>query len=702
MTQKPTTVLGACPHDCPDTCSIVATVDKGRVISVQGNPDHPYTAGRLCVKVNHYEERVHSPDRVLYPLRRVGAKGEARFERISWDEALRTIGTRWKALIAEHGPQVIQPYSYLGTQGTINGLNVGDPFFNKLGAAISERTFCDSGACTGYIMTLGPTAALDPESLVHSRCILLWASNPMSTNVHMWPYVAEAQKRGAKVIVIDPVRTRSAQVADVHLALRPGTDSALALGMIHVIIRDRLVDHDYVEKYTVGFDALAKRAQEYAPERVAEITGLTVAQIEALSHDYAKAQPSAIRIGVAIERNGNGGQAVRALSALPALVGAFRKPGGGILQLPLWAFPIRWDKLMRPEWIKPGTPVRNQWKIGQDLLATDDKGPIIRSLFVYNANPMVVAAEQGLIRKGLMREDLFTVVSEHFITDTARFADIVLPATTQAEQLDLMFSWGHLYITMNQPWIAPLGEAVPNTELFRRLAREMGMDDPQFSLTDDELAQQSYDWSAPALQGITYESLKEKGWARLNLPDAAHYAPHAEGGFPTPSGKVEFEASMAAGGNFVLGVFRQGSEEFQDGSPVDSLPSWTPPKVDQHRPLTLISPKSHAFLNSGYGNMDRQLSHAGKQQVSIHPHDAARRSIVHGQIVSVTSSTGGFNALADITTDVAPGVVQSAMGYWGSGMADGAGVNSANPAHYGDLGRSPAFSDTRVEVTPAA
>jgi anaerobic selenocysteine-containing dehydrogenase len=301
-----------------------------------------------------------------------------------------------------------------------------------------------------------------------------------------------------------------------------------------------------------------------------------------------------------------------------------------------------------------------------------------------------------------MREDLFTVVSEHFITDTARFADIVLPATTQAEQLDLMFSWGHLYITMNQPWIAPLGEAVPNTELFRRLAREMGMDDPQFSLTDDELAQQSYDWSAPALQGITYESLKEKGWARLNLPDAAHYAPHAEGGFPTPSGKVEFEASMAAGGNFVLGVFRQGSEEFQDGSPVDSLPSWTPPKVDQHRPLTLISPKSHAFLNSGYGNMDRQLSHAGKQQVSMHPDDAARRGIVHGQSVSVTSSTGSFHALADITTDVAPGVVQSAMGYWGSGMAGGAGVNSANPAHYGDLGRSPAFSDTRVEVTPAA
>ncbi len=702
MTQKTITVFGACPHDCPDTCSIVATVENGRVIGVQGNPDHPYTAGRLCVKVNHYEERVHSPDRVLYPLRRVGAKGEGRFERISWDEALKTIGTRWRELIAAHGPQVIQPYSYLGTQGTINGLNVGDPFFNKLGAAISERTFCDSGACTGYIMTLGPTAALDPESLVHSRCILLWACNPMSTNVHLWPYIAEAQKRGAKVIVIDPVRTRSAQAADVHLALRPGTDSALALGMIHVIVRDNLVDHDYVAKYTVGFDALARRAQDYPPARVAEITGLSAAQVEQLAHDFAKSQPSAIRIGVAIERNGNGGQAVRALSSLPALVGAFRKPGGGILQLPLWAFPIRWDKLMRPEWITPGTPVRNQWKIGQDLLASDGNGPIIRSLFVYNANPMVVAPEQSLIRQGLMRDDLFTVVSEHFITDTARFADIVLPATTQAEQLDLMFSWGHFYITMNQPWIAPLGEAVPNTELFRRLAREMGMDDPQFSLTDEELARQSYDWSAPALQGITFDSLKEKGWARLNLPDAANYTPHAEGGFPTPSGKVEFEASMAAGGNFVLGVFRQGSEEFQDGSPVDSLPSWSPPVVDKQRPLTMISPKSHAFLNSGYGNMNRQLSHAGQQQVSIHPKDAAMRGISQGQKVAVSSSAGSFHAIAFVTDDVAPGVVQSPMGYWGSGQGGGATVNAANPARYGDLGRSPAFSDTRVEISPLA
>ena len=702
MARQPITVFGACPHDCPDTCAIVATVDDGRVVSVRGNPDHPYTAGRLCVKVNHYEERVHSPDRLLHPMRRVGPKGSGQFERISWDQALQTITSRWQGLIAAHGPQVIQPYSYLGTQGTLNGLNVGDPFFNKLGAAVSERTFCDSGASTGYIMTLGPTAAMDPESMVHSRCILLWASNPMSTNVHLWPYIAEAQKRGAKVVVVDPVRTRSAEAADVHLALRPGTDAALALGMIHVIIRDGLVDRDYVDQYTVGYDALAERANSYGPARVAGITGLTEAQVVQLAHDYAKAQPSAIRIGVAIERNGSGGQAVRALASLPALVGAFRRPGGGILQLPLWAFPIRWDRLMRPDWLKPDTPVRNQWQLGRNLQASGaDGGPLIRSLFVYNANPMVVAPEQELIRQGLMREDLFTVVSEQFITDTARYADILLPATTQAEQFDIMFSWGHLYLTLNQPWIAPLGEAVPNTELFRRLARGMGLDDPQFSLTDEQLAEQAYDWSAPALQGITLQSLKERGWARLSLPDADHYAPHAQGGFPTPSGKVELQASMAAGGNFVLDVFRQGSQAQQDGSPVDALPHWTPPAADNTHAFVLISPKGHAFLNSGYANLDRQLAHAGAQGLLMHPDDASRCGVRDGQAVTVHSSTGRFQAVAQVAATIAPGVVQTTMGYWPSRVAGGAGVNAANPARYGDLGRSPAFSDTRVSVTPA-
>jgi anaerobic selenocysteine-containing dehydrogenase len=693
------TVLGACPHDCPDTCSMVVTVKDGKVASVAGNPDHPFTDGRLCVKVNHYEERIHSPDRVLYPMKRTGPKGSGQFARISWQEALDTIGSKWKAIIAESGPTAILPYSYLGTQGTLNGLNAGDPFFNKLGATISERTFCDSGACTGYIMTLGPTAGMDPESLQYSKYIVLWACNPMSTNTHMWPFIAEAQKRGAKVVVIDPARTRSAQAADWHIAVKPGTDAALAMGMANVIIAEGLVDKEYVDAYTTGYDELAQRAAEYTPEKVSGITGVSVDDIRTLARDYAKAQPSAIRIGVAIERNGSGGQAVRALSCLPALVGAWRKPGGGILQLPLWAFPIHWGNLMRPEWVQPGTPVLNQWLLGRVLTGEQPDAPGIRSLFVYNANPMVVAPEQDKIRKGLAREDLFTVVSEHFLTDTARYADVVLPATTQAEQFDLMFSWGHLYMTMNLPWIEPLGESVPNTELFRRLAKTMGFDDPQFSYTDEELAERSYDWTAPTLQGITLDRLKREGWARLNVPAPDQYAPHAAGGFPTPSGKVELKASMAAGGNFVLPVFRQGSNEFQDGTPVDPLPGWTKPPAGDGLPFALLSPKSHAFLNSGYGNLRRQQAHAGAQHVVINAADAAARGIGDGATVTVFNSTGAFQAVAKLSDEVPTGVLQSPMGYW---PGAGGSVNAVNTARFGDLGRAPSFSDTRVDVRAGA
>jgi anaerobic selenocysteine-containing dehydrogenase len=696
------TVLGACPHDCPDTCSILADISGERVMGVRGNPNHPFTAGRLCVKVNHYEERVHSPDRLLHPLRRSGKKGSGQFERFTWDQALDEIGARWREIIDRHGPTAILPYSYLGTQGTLNGLNVGDPFFNKLGATISERTFCDSGACTGYIMTLGPTPGMDPESFRHSKYIVLFACNPMSTNAHMWPFIVEAQKNGARVVVVDPVRTRTAEAADWHLAIRPGTDAALAMGMIHVIIDENLVDREYVGNYTVGYEDLAGRAAEYTPQRVAEITGITAAEVRTLARDYARNQPCAIRIGVAIERNRNGGQAVRALSCLPALVGAWRKPGGGILQLPLWAFPINWKNLMRPDWVRPGTRVLNQWLLGPALTGELTLDPPIRSLFVYNANPMVVAPEQAKIREGLAREDLFTVVSEQFMTDTARYADIILPATTQAEQFDLMFSWGHLYISLNLPWISPLGEAVPNTELFRRLARTMGFDDPQFSMSDEELALQAYDWSAPALQGITLERLKRESWARLNLPPSDRYAPHAQGGFPTPSGKVELKASMATMGNFVLDVFRQGSNEHQDGTPVDPLPGWTPPDADARAfPLSMISPKSHAFLNSGYGNMARQLAHSGEQHVLLNPGDAKLRGIQEGVAVRVTSAAGEFRATAKLSDEVPPGVVQSPMGYWPGRVAGEATVNAVNAARFGDLGRSPAFSDTRVEVRSA-
>ena len=691
-------VIAACPHDCPDTCSMIVTVDNDKILEVRGNPDHPYTDGRLCVKINHYEERVHSTDRVMHPLKRKGPKGSGQFERITWDQAIKEISDRWKAIIAKSGPTAILPYSYLGTQGILNGLNVGDPFFNKLGATISERTFCDSGASTAYMMTVGPTPGTDPESFAHSKYIILWACNTVSTNLHHWPIIDAAKKRGAKVIVIDPMKTRTSNHADWHIQIRPGTDTALAMGMINVVIAEGLIDKDYIDNYTVGFDELAERAKDYPPEKVARITGIPADDVRKLARDYATTQPSVIRIGVAVERHRNGGQTVRALTCLPALVGAWRHVGGGILQLPIWAFPMNWGNLMRPDFITPGTRVLNQWQLGQALTGEMKLDPPIESICVYNANPLVVAPEQDKVIKGLMREDLFTVVSEHFITDTARYADIVLPATTQMEQEEIMFSWGHFYLSYNNRAIKPQGECVTNTELFRRLAKAMGMDDPFFQRSDEQMIADSMDWANPALQGITIEDLKTKGFARLKLGTPDKYLPHAEGKFPTPSGKVELKASMAAGGNFVVPVFRQGSNDHQDGSPVDPLPGYVEYENDAKYPLNIISPKNHSFLNSGYANIARQLGHAGDQYVMIHPNDAQARKIVDGGTVEVFNDTGRFRALAKVSEDVMPGVLASPLGYWASTSIGGSTVNAVNSARFADLGRAPTFSECRVEV----
>ncbi len=700
------TVLGACPHDCPDTCSMLITVENGRAIEVRGNPDHPFTRGGLCVKVNNYTDRVYSPDRVLYPLGRTGPKGSRQFERISWEAALQEISSRFKQIIAEYGPQAILPCSYLGTEGILNGLNAGDAFFNKLGASISERTYCDSGACVGYIMTVGPTPGTEPESFIHSKYIILWACNTISTNLHHWPIIAEAQQRGAKVVVIDPVRNRTAQNADWHIPIRPGTDGALALGMMHVIVAENLVDMDYVEKYTVGYEELKERASTYTPERVSEITGVPVEDIRKLAREYATIQPSVIRIGVAVERHSGGGQCVRALTCLPALVGAWRRPGGGILQLPIWAFPVKWETLMRPDFIKPGTRVINQFKLGPSLSGELGLDPPIKALVVYNSNPVVVVPEQDKVVRGLSREDLFTVVSEQFLTDTADFADIVLPATTQLEQFDLMFSWGHLYLTLNQPAIAPLGEAVPNTELFRRLAASMGLEDECFRRSDEQIALEAMDWTAPALQGIDMELLKREGYARLKLGTPDTYAPHAEGNFPTPSGKCEFVASMAAGGNFVLPLFRQGSTEFQPGEPVDPVPNYIPPRESPQTnpakatryPLNLLSPKSHAFLNSGYGNLSAQLRVAGEQHLTIHPEDANKRGITDGQLVRIFNDRGSFQAMVRVSERTMPGVVVAPLGYWRKLSSSASTVNAVNSSRFADLGNAPTFSDTLVEV----
>ena len=703
-----TTVFSACPHDCPDTCAMLTTVRDGKAIEVRGNPDHPFTQGGLCVKVNDYQNRVYSEDRVLHPMRRIGAKGDGEFERISWDDALGEISSRWNAIIDADGPSTILPYSYLGTEGILNGLNVGDAFFNKLGAVVSERTFCDSGAITAFFMTCGPTAAVDPESFVHSKYIVLWAINTISNNLHHWPFIAEAQRRGAKVVVIDPVATRTAKRADWHIAIKPGTDAALALGMINVIIADDLVDRDYVEKYTVGYEELAERAANFPPDKVAEITGIAADDIRTLAREFATTQPSVIRMGVAIERNASGGNAVRAMSCIPALVGSWRHCGGGILHMPIWAFPVDWDGLSRGDWIREGTPVVNQWRLGAAL--TGELENKVNSLFVYNSNPVVVVPEQDKVLKGLAREDLFTVVSEHFITDTARYADIVLPATTQLEQFDIMFSWGHLYLTLNEPAIAPLGESVPNTELFRRLARVMGFNDPYWERTDEQMALESLDWSNPVLEGIDLAGLRQTGYARLNVGSPEEFVPHREGNFPTPSGKVEFKSSMAEGvGNMVLPLFRQGHAGDQSGEALDPLPNFIPqnesaqtsPDLAARYPLNMLSPKPHALLNSSFGNMATQLHHAGEQMVMINPGDAGARGISDGDAVRVHNDRGTFAATARVSEDATPGVVVAPMGYWAKRSPNGRTVNAINPPAFADYGNAPTFSDTLVEVSAA-
>ena len=532
-------VRGACPHDCPDTCAMLYHVEDGRLVDVKGDPDHPMTNGGLCVKLRNFPEHHYRPDRLLHPMRRVGPKGAGEFEPISWDEALAEIKGRWTAIIDAHGPQAIMPHAYLGHQGVLNGLTAGDAFFNRLGATVAEKTYCESGSSTAWHMTVGGSGGLDIESMAYSKYIIVWGMNMTSTNLHGWPFLLKARKdHGAKIVVIDPYRTQTARAADWHIPIRPGTDGALAMGMIHEIIAQGLVDTDYVERYTVGFDELAERAAAYPPERVEEITGIPADDVRTLAREYATTQPAAIRQGVALERSYGGGQAIRAITSLPALTGAWRHVGGGTMEMPIWLFPTRFDRICMPEWIPEGTRVVNELDLGMALTGELALDPPIMSLFVYNSNPVSQGPAQAKTVAGLMREDLFTVVSDHFVSDTARFADLVLPATMQAEQLDVMVTWGHLYITLNQPAIDPPGDCVPNVELFRRLATTMSFDDDYWDRTDEEMLIDFHDWEAPALDGITWELLKERGWARINVgtPDDAGTARRGE--LPDALGQV--------------------------------------------------------------------------------------------------------------------------------------------------------------------
>ena len=701
------TFHGGCPHDCPDTCSMVFTVKDKKLISVTGNPDHPMTQGGLCVKLKDYEQRHYHPDRLLYPMKRTGPKGTKQFERITWDEALDTITTKWKKIIAEDGPQAIMPNSYLGHQGLVHGLNGGDAFFNRMGATVTERTFCGEGSCTAWLMTVGPTAGVDPESFIHSKYIVIWACNSASTNLHHWAIVKKAQAKGAKIVVIDSFASKTAKQSDWHIAPKPGTDGALAMAMMQVIIEENLQDQDYIDNYTEGFTELSERAKTRTPEWAEKITGIPAADIRKFAREYATSQPSAIRIGVALERNYGGSQAIRAVTCLPALTGAWRHVGGGALQFPVWEHPYKFDVMCRPDLIPEGTQVVNNLQLGRVLLGEIDLKTPIKSMMVWNTNPLTQAPETDKIAKGLEREDLFTIVADHFITDTAAYADIVLPAAMGAEMEDMILSWGHLYLTYNEKCIEAPGEAISNMEIFRRLAKLMGYEEENFKWSDHECLENFVDWDAPTCEGIDLDYLREHGYARLkDFGDKDIRARHAKGEFATETGKCHFMVEGAK--NFVAGPFRQMYEGFQPGEDLDSLPDYvesretpaTNPDLAAKFPLNIISPKSHGFLNSCYANDTRKQKGQGEQSILLNKLDAETRNIKDGSVIKVFNNRGSFKGVAKISEDVNAGIVVATLGYWRQ-LNDGT-VNCISFAEFGDMGHSPTYSDNLVDVGLAA
>jgi anaerobic selenocysteine-containing dehydrogenase len=679
VSSESTEVRGACGHDCPDTCGWVVSVRDGRAESLVGDPAHPFTRGTLCAKVNHYLERVYHPDRVLHPLKRVGAKGEARFERVSWDEALADIAARWQAIVRESGAEAILPYSSAGVQGLVQQASIDRRLFGSMGCSDLDRNICGAVASAGMKMTIGTGTGIDPEEIVHSRFVVLWGTNTIVTNLHYWPYVREAQRRGARIVAVDPIRTRTADAVDWHLQIKPGTDAALALAMMHVIVRDGLVDTDYVSRYAVGYEALADRVRDYAPARVADAIGLTAGEIERFAREYATTQPSLLRPLIGIEHHRNGAMQFRTLACLPVLTGAWRHRGGGLARSThaLHFAVLDVDSVERPDVYQPDRRVLNMRDLGRDL-CDRSLAPQIRSLIVFGANPMVSMPNQERIREGLLRDDLFTIVHDLFITDTARYADYVLPATSQIEHLDLSPAWGHLYLALNRPAIAPRGESLSNSELFRRLAAALGRTEPWLFESDESMLRAALASGHPWLEGITYDRLWNEGFARLNRPD--DWRPFATGGFATPSGKAELY-----------------SERLRDAG-LDPLPSAG--DIPSGGGLQLISGKQLHFLNSGYSNQDRHRRRAGQLFIEIHADDARVRGIADGEMVSVRSGRGELQAACVVSNRVRPGVAWMPFG----GLTDAAGdrrsVNVLTAEEPTDWGGGSGLYDVFVEVAP--
>jgi anaerobic selenocysteine-containing dehydrogenase len=676
-------VKAACPHDCPDTCAMEIAVEGGVAVEVRGGA-MPFTEGTLCTKVAKYLDRTYSKDRVLHPLRRIGAKGPGggRLERISWDAALDEIAARFKALAAED-PQQILPCSYAGTMGLAQYMSMDRRFFYRLGASLLDRTLCASAGKAGVKITLGGSVGMDPERFDEAQLILIWGSNPIVSNLHLWSRCQEAKRRGARLVAIDPWRSQTAEKCHQHIRVLPGTDGALALGMMHVIIGEARIDRDYVERYTLGFEELRERVRGYPPEKVARICGISAEEVVNLARDYASIKPAAIRVNYGLQRHAGGGMAVRTIACLPALVGAWRDAAGGVVLSTADFYTLDHKTLERRDLLRGSPRTINQSALGDALTAAR---PPVKAIYVYNNNPVAVCPDSNKVIAGFSRPDLFAVVHDIFLTDTADYADIVLPATTQLEHFDVHKSYGHLYVVANNQAIAPVGEAKPNSEVFRLLARRMGFTDACFDDSDEDLCRQALASGAPRMRGIEWDSLKEQGWQRLAVPES--FAPFAEGGFPTPSGKCEFYSETAV----KLGL--------------DPLPCYTPPRenVDsapelaQRYPLAFISPPCRNFLNSSFANLPFARASEKEPRLDIHPDDARARGIANGERVRVFNDRGSYTLKAAVSDRARPGVVVAPSVWWRKLSPDGRNANDLTSQALADMGGAATYYDCLVEV----
>jgi anaerobic selenocysteine-containing dehydrogenase len=688
-----TLVRAACPHDCPDTCAMLVTVEDGKAIKVHGNPDHPPTHGSLCTKVSRYAERTYHAGRVLHPMKRVGPKGSGRFERVSWDAALADIAARLAKIAGPDGAnaEAIVPYSYAGTMGMVQGESMAARFFNKLGASRLDRTICSSAGGEALVATYGAKVGMHVEHYAESKLIVIWGSNSITSNLHFWTLALQAKRAGARLVCIDPRRTDTAEKCHEHIALLPGTDGALALGLMHELIANDWLDHDYIERHVADWPLLRDKALAWPPERVAATCGIDAEQVRSLARDYATIAPAAIRLNYGMQRVRGGGNAARLIAILPCLVGAWRHRAGGLLlSASGWFRHARNDAALAREDLLAGRRPRtiNMSTIGNDLLRESGEmlaggtrfGSRIEALVVYNSNPVAVAPDSTKVARGFARDDLFTVVLEHFLTDTADHADYVLPATTQLEHLDVHTSYGHTYALINEPAIAPLGEAKANTQIFRELAATMGFADACFADDDETLARAAF---RPAREGnIDFAELRDKGWVKLQIADA----PFAEGGFATADGKVCIDAPGIGVPDYIANYESQA----------------TTPELAARFPLAMISPPARNFLNSSFVNVTSLRAIEGEPVLEIAAIDAAARGIVDGQRVRIFNDRGSIACRAVVGDRARPGVVNGLGVWWKKLAADGKNGNELTHQRLTDIGRAPSFYDCLVEVEAAA